>query len=163
MSHHRFTRILRGITEYVYSHSNIHPELAGETGKCARKDKEIYRCWRANSARCTLRRSYSASQAKRQIMQAQLPNPAVGPARWRGKHKQQKKRRGRGFRIRFYSLDCCSKEENCFDVCKSSFCSSRQMTIFYTTTQVLCTLLIYFPPFFFFFAVGDEMRPPFFS
>ena len=47
--------------------------------------------------------------------------------------------------IQFYSLDCCSKEENCFAVCKSSFCSGRQRTFFYTNSQVLCTLLIYFP------------------
>ena len=49
-------------------------------------------------------------------------------------------------RIRFYSLDCCSKEENCLSVCKPSFCSSRQRTFFYTTSQVLCASLIYFIP-----------------
>ena len=60
--------------------------------------------------------------------------------------RDQKKRRGREVWIRFYSLDCCSKEENCFAVCKSSFCSSRQRTFFYTTSQVLRELLIYFIP-----------------
>ena len=54
----------------------------------------------------------------------------------------QKTTTGDEIRIQFYSLDCCSKEENCFAVCKSSFCSSRQRTFFYTTSQVLCELLI---------------------
>ena len=46
-------------------------------------------------------------------------------------------------RIRFYSLDCCCKEANCFAVCKLSFCSCRQRNTFYTTSQVLCASLIY--------------------
>ena len=58
----------------------------------------------------------------------------------------QKTTTGCEIRIQFYSLDCCSKEENCFAVCKSSFCSTRQRTFFYTTSQVLCELLIQITP-----------------
>ena len=32
-------------------------------------------------------------------------------------------------------------KENCFVVCKSNFCSSRQRDYFYTTSQVLYVLL----------------------
>ena len=63
-----------------------------------------------------------------------------------GRTLRQKTTTGDKIRIPFYSLDCCSREENCFGVCKPSFCSSRQRTFFYTISQVLCASLIYFIP-----------------
>ena len=73
---------------------------------------------------------------------ADSANPILLPSCHLFRPCNQKTTTGGEIRIQFYSLDCCSKEENCFAVCKSSFCSSRQRTFFYTTSQVLCELLI---------------------
>ena len=75
-----FCTELLNICIFTFDNSS---ELGWKTGKCAREDKEVSVLESKLGELYLATELYSAS-----LSQAQLPNPAVGPARWRGKHKQ---------------------------------------------------------------------------
>ena len=85
-----------------------------------------------------------ASRARRSRPSTYLPDQLRSDRSvLRGRSCHQIRKLLRGMRFGFSSTRLtAAKEENCFAVCKTSFCSSRQRTFFYTTSQVLCQLLI---------------------
>ena len=76
-----------------------------------------------------------------EMLSAHLISVKVSPAaRWLERLVKSGTRRKQE-NVKFCAAYLSCWEENCFFVCKSNFCSSRQMDSFYTTSQVLYVLL----------------------